>query len=91
MDLGIITNLGVSGLAIWIMYQMHLNASKRFKEKDVELIQEIDKRDKIFHDYVNKAHSQYAVQVTENNNVMKEVAKVMKEVVSFLDKKNGSR
>lgn len=60
---------------------MHLNASKRFKEKDQELIIEIDKRDKVFHEYVNKAEERFSVQLAENT-------KAMQSVVQFLDKKN---
>lgn len=54
----IIKTLGVSGLALWLMWKMYENAAKRFREKDQELLDEIGKRDTAFYEYAEKVRAE---------------------------------
>ena len=87
MDITSITNLGISGFAIWIMWLMYKSSSTRFKEKDQEFIDEIGKRDKkleekdeAFHLYVNKVQDTILVHLRENQDVMKELMRHFRDI-----------
>lgn len=82
--LPIVTNLGIAGFALWVMYKMYLNSSARFKEKDIELIQEIDKRDRrneraeeAFRVYAREVQNKTTEQMIENTKVLSRVMDVL--------------
>lgn len=69
----VITNLGIAGFAIWIMYKMFQSYQSRAKEKDQELIVEIDKRDRrndelqrAFHEFATKTQESMNKHISEN-------------------------
>lgn len=106
MELGsIATNIGVSGVALWILWKMYDSSQKRFKEKDQELIIEIDKRDKrndaqqqTFANYTTKIHDSTTKQLAENTKALSNNAialqdntKVMRQVSEHLNQPHNQQ
>lgn len=82
----LIQTLGVAGVALWILWKMYDSSQKRFKEKDTELINEIDKRDKrndaqqkTFADYTIKLHDSTMKQIAENTKALTHNASALSE------------
>ncbi len=82
----VITNLGIAGFSIWVMYKMYLVSSARFKEKYRELIEEIDKTDRRnedsereFREYAKAVRDKTMAQMAENT-------KALDRVIQFLDR-----
>ncbi len=101
-DVSTIVNLGIGGFAIWIMYlilksfqasteKKDSQHSQVLKEKDEQLIVEIDKRDKrledhekSFREYASKVHDAATQQINENTKALKDSARIMQEVTMHL-------
>lgn len=92
-DLNTIVNLGIGGFAIWVLYLQSKKSAdsqdrlmSRFKEKDQELIAEIDKRDnrndqiqRDFKDHVVKVHDSMTKQLSENTKALSHNALALQE------------
>lgn len=72
-----IPNLGIAAFAIFIMWKMYTSSFTRLKEKDQELIVEIDKRDKrnedqqrTFIDFTSKIHESNTLQLSKNTEAL---------------------
>lgn len=101
-DVSTIVNLGIGGFAIWILYLQSKKSAEsgdkmlaRFKEKDQELITEIDKRDKrnedaqkVFHDFAIKTHESMAKQINENTKALTTFSASVQENTRTLAKVN---
>lgn len=104
-DIATIVNLGIGGLAIYILYLQSKSANEtqkvmiaRLKEKDAELITEIDKRDtrndqkdKDFKGFVDGVIKETNNRISENTKALAQNAtalndniKVMKSVKEHL-------
>jgi hypothetical protein len=103
--------LGIGGFAIFIMYKIHQSNAEankvnalRMKEKDQELIAEIDKRDtrnenqqRAFNEHVTKVHESMTKQLSENTkaltynaSALHENTKVMQRVQEHLGTPHGN-
>lgn len=86
---GIAANLGVAGFAMYIMWRMYVASSDRLKEKDEELIREIDKResrnekqDEAFRSYVREVQEKTMQQLNRNTDVLDRAIKVLDKHIS---------
>lgn len=78
-DAGIVTNLGVSGFSLWILWMVQKMHAQRMKEKDEEMAKErddfmdrIDARDEAFRKLESDVRNNLATTLMENNNIMKQ-------------------
>lgn len=101
-DISTIVNLGIGGFAIWILYLQSKKSAEsgdkmlaRFKEKDAELITEIDKRDKrnedaqkVFHEFATKTHDSMVKQLSDNTKALTTFSVSVQENIKVLNKVN---
>lgn len=88
-------NLGVAGFAIFILYKMFLSYQARSKEKDTELIQEIDKRDKrndesqkVFHEYAKSTQESMTKHINDNTRALNTFTTSVQENTKIMQKVN---
>lgn len=81
-----IPQLGTTGFAIWIIWKMYDTSQKILREKDLELIAEIGKRDKrnddsqnIFHEYADKTQATMTKHITDNTKALADFTISVKE------------
>lgn len=87
----LVQTTGVAGFAIWVMFLMFKSYQQRSKEKDSELLAEIEKRDarnesqqKTFTDYTMRLHESTTGKLSENTVALLENTRVMTLVSQHL-------
>lgn len=73
----VLPNLGVAGFALFILWKMYDASQKRLKEKDQEVLAEIDKRDKrneesqkVFNKYAEETQRSMMKHINDNTNAL---------------------
>lgn len=102
-DINTIVNLGIGGFAIWILYLQSKKTAdsqdkimSRMKEKDQELISEIDKRDrrnedqqKSFNNHITKVHESTTAQLSENTKALTGAAIALEQNLKVMESVNN--
>ncbi len=101
-DIATVVNLGLGGFAIFIMWKMYDSSTKeraaislRFKEKDQELVSEIDKRDhrndaqqKAFMEYNHKLSDNMLKHINEGSKALLHNTSALQENTKIMLKMN---
>lgn len=82
MDITTISNLGIGGFAILVMWWMYRSAQEARQKNDDRL----DKRDEGMRILESDIRNKFSAQLMENTNAMLEHSKIMHKVVDLLSK-----
>lgn len=83
--------LGVAGVAIWVMYLMYKLSDIRFREKDETLMVQVAKHEDTLrkhHEYMKEVQQNLATQIVNSNRIMENNVKAYERVISHLDNHN---
>lgn len=82
MDFSTISNLGVAGFSILVMWWMYQSASKERKAYDERL----DKRDENYRELEREVRTSVTTQLMASTSALYENSKVMERVLNMLTK-----
>jgi hypothetical protein len=77
MDINAISNLGVAGFAIWIMWLMYKAAAAERQRYD----ERMDSKDKDFRKLEQEVRTEITVQLAASTTALRDNAKVMEKLI----------
>lgn len=78
MDINAITNLGVAGFSIWIMWLMYKSAAEERKHND----ERMDAKDTDFRKLEKEVRTEITVQLAASTTALRDNAKVMERLIT---------